>query len=64
MTQVRADGLAAALARGLPPVVWIHGDEPLLVLEAADATRAAARAAISIYADLPNYRTNWKHCGI
>jgi len=45
MTQVRADGLAAALARGLPRVVWIHGDEPLLVLEAADAARAAARAA-------------------
>ena len=44
MSQIRPDGLPAALERGLPPVVWIHGDEPLLVLEAADATRAAARA--------------------
>jgi len=45
MTQVRAEGLAAALARGVPPLVWIHGDEPLLVQEAADAVRRALRAA-------------------
>ncbi|HTQ77108.1 MAG TPA: DNA polymerase III subunit delta [Burkholderiales bacterium] len=30
---------------GLAPVWLIHGDEPLLVLEAADAVRAAARRA-------------------
>lgn len=45
MTQVRAEGLAAALARGVPPLVWIHGDEPLLVQEAADAVRRTLRAA-------------------
>ncbi|MFA7666448.1 MAG: DNA polymerase III subunit delta [Burkholderiaceae bacterium] len=33
------------LARGLKPITWIHGDEPLLVLEAADAVRSAARQA-------------------
>ncbi|MEJ2045033.1 MAG: DNA polymerase III subunit delta [Reinekea sp.] len=27
----------------LPPVIWISGDEPLLVLEACDAVRAKAR---------------------
>ena len=45
MTQVRAEGLAAALARGVPPLVWIHGDEPLLVQEAAQAVRDALRSA-------------------
>ncbi len=43
--QVRADGLAAALQRGLPPLLWVHGDEPLLALEATDAARQALRAA-------------------
>lgn len=42
--QLRADALAAALARRLPAVTWIHGDEPLLVLEAADSARVAIRA--------------------
>src|SRR5262245_50351388 len=43
MTQVRAGDLDAHLARGIAPVYAIHGDEPLLALEAADAVRAAAR---------------------
>ena len=43
--QVRADQLAAHLQRGLAPLYTVHGDEPLLALEAADAIRAAARAA-------------------
>lgn len=43
--QLRADQLPAALARGLQPLYVIHGDEPLLAQEAADAIRAAARAA-------------------
>jgi len=37
--------LPAALKRGLPPVCLISGDEPLQAGEAADALRAAARAA-------------------
>jgi DNA polymerase-3 subunit delta len=42
--QLRAEQLAAHLGKHLAPVYAIHGDEPLLVLEAADAVRAAARA--------------------
>lgn len=41
----RPEDLEGALERGLAPVYLISGDEPLLVQEAADAVRAAARAA-------------------
>lgn len=41
--QLRAEQLAAHLAKSLAPIYAIHGDEPLLALEAADAVRAAAR---------------------
>ena len=43
--QVRAEDLPAQLQRGVAPLYVIHGDEPLLALEAGDAIRAAARAA-------------------
>ena len=43
--QIRPEQLDAALARGLKPLYTIHGDEPLLAQEAADAIRAAARAS-------------------
>jgi len=43
--QLRADGLAKQLSAGLRPLYTVHGDEPLLAQEAADAIRAAARAA-------------------
>ncbi len=42
--QLRFDQLQAHLARGLRGLYTIHGDEPLLAQEAADAIRAAARA--------------------
>lgn len=42
--QIRPEQLEAALARGLKPLYTIHGDEPLLAQEAADAIRAAARS--------------------
>jgi DNA polymerase-3 subunit delta len=42
--QVRADQLEAQLARTLAPLYVVHGDEPLLAMEAADAIRAKARA--------------------
>ncbi|MEO8124166.1 MAG: DNA polymerase III subunit delta [Burkholderiales bacterium] len=42
--QLRLDQLAAHLTKGLRRVYTIHGDEPLLAQEAADAIRAAARA--------------------
>ena len=41
--QVRAEQLEAQLSKSLASVYVIHGDEPLLALEAADAIRAAAR---------------------
>jgi DNA polymerase-3 subunit delta len=43
--QLRAEELGEALQRGLSPLYVVHGDEPLLALEAGDAIRAAARAA-------------------
>ncbi len=42
--QVPASQLAAQLQRGLKPLYTVHGDDPLLAQEAADAIRAAARA--------------------
>ena len=44
MPQVRADQLEAQLSRTLAPLYVVHGDEPLLAMEAADAIRAKARA--------------------
>ncbi|WJW74881.1 DNA polymerase III subunit delta [Thiohalobacter sp. IOR34] len=41
--QVRPEQLATRLEQGLAPVYLVHGDEPLLVQEACDAIRAAAR---------------------
>lgn len=41
--QLRGDQLAAHLERELRPLYLLHGDEPLLVLEAADAIRKKAR---------------------
>lgn len=43
--QLAAAQLAAQLGKGLRPLYTLHGDEPLLLQEAADAIRAAARAA-------------------
>jgi len=42
--QLRAEGLAGHLTKGLARIYTVHGDEPLLAQEAADAIRAAARA--------------------
>ena len=42
---VKPDQLQAQLARGLRALYTVHGDDALLVQEAADAVRAAARAA-------------------
>ncbi len=43
--RLKPDGLPARLERGLAPVWLVSGDEPLLVEEACDAIRAAARKA-------------------
>jgi DNA polymerase-3 subunit delta len=42
--QLAAAQLGAHLAKGLRPLYTLHGDEPLLVQEALDAIRAAARS--------------------
>jgi DNA polymerase-3 subunit delta len=42
--QLRAEQLEGHLAKALAPAYAIHGDEPLLALEAVDALRAAARS--------------------
>jgi DNA polymerase-3 subunit delta len=41
--QLKGEQLAAHLERELQPVYVVYGDEPLLVIEAADTIRAAAR---------------------
>lgn len=41
--QLRGEQLSAHLQRDLKPVYAVYGDEPLLVIEAADAIRAVAR---------------------
>jgi DNA polymerase-3 subunit delta len=41
--QIRAEQLEGHLAKTFASVYLVHGDEPLLALEAADALRAAAR---------------------
>jgi DNA polymerase-3 subunit delta len=43
--QIKGEALARHLERGLVPVYTVWGDEPLLVQEACDAIRSAARAA-------------------
>ena len=43
--QLKLDDLPDHLARGVKPLYVVHGDEPLLALEAGDTIRAAARAA-------------------
>ena len=45
MATLRLEQLDASLSRELRPLYVIHGDEPLLALEAADAIRARARAS-------------------
>jgi DNA polymerase III subunit delta len=43
--QLKPDQLTAHLAKGMRRLYTVHGDEPLLAQEAADAIRVAARAA-------------------
>ncbi|MCX7224868.1 MAG: DNA polymerase III subunit delta, partial [Burkholderiales bacterium] len=42
--QLSASQLGTHLQRGLKSLYTLYGDEPLLIQEAADAIRAAARA--------------------
>jgi len=44
MAQMRNEALAAHLSGQLTPLYLLYGDAPLLILEAAEAIRAAARA--------------------
>ena len=45
MAALKAEQLESHLARELRPLYTIHGDEPLLALEAGDAIRARARTS-------------------
>ena len=45
MPRLNLDQLPAALGRGLAPAYLVSGEEPLLISEAVDAIRGAARAA-------------------
>jgi DNA polymerase-3 subunit delta len=45
MTRIsNLEQLNRSLVKSLPPITWIAGDEPLLVIEAADLLRSRARA--------------------
>ena len=44
MASLRPEQLPAHLGKTLAPAYLLHGDEPLLALESADAIRAAARS--------------------
>ncbi|HXC40647.1 MAG TPA: DNA polymerase III subunit delta [Burkholderiales bacterium] len=44
MPSLRPDQLSAHLQRGLAPLYLVHGDDPLLAMEAVDDIRAKARA--------------------
>ena len=52
---LRPEQLAAHLQRDLAPLYVLHGDEPLLVIEAADAIRAAAPNARFDVASNPEF---------
>jgi len=43
--QLRLSQLGAHLAKGVAPLYVVHGDEPLLAMEAGDRIRGAARAS-------------------
>ena len=45
MPSLRLAELDAHLAKRLEPLYVVHGDEPLFVIEASDAIRAAAKRA-------------------
>lgn len=45
MAKLRPEQLGAALSKGLAPIYLVSGDEPLLIQEACDTIRRAARAA-------------------
>ena len=43
--RLKPEQIAAALQKGLAPIYFISGDEPLQMGEMADAVRVAARKA-------------------
>ncbi|MGH8750894.1 MAG: DNA polymerase III subunit delta [Burkholderiales bacterium] len=64
--KIESEQLKQHLSRGLKSLYTIHGDEPLLALEAADLLRAAARQAgyceREIFSAEPG--CDWQHLGM
>lgn len=60
--QVRADQIVNSLKRGLAPLYFVSGDEPLLVQECCDHIRRAANAADFSERDIHHVdnRYNWE----
>lgn len=56
---MRFKELAAALKKNVAPLWFITGEEPLLMIEAADAVRSAARAAGCTERQILDARANW-----
>ena len=48
----------------LGPDPWLCVEQKVVMSTDAGAARASARAALGIYADLPNYRNNWLRMGL
>ena len=63
--QLKGEQLASHLERALQPVYVVYGDEPLLVIEAADAIRLAARKQgydeREVLSALPGFNWNELH---
>ncbi len=47
----------------LGPDAWLCVEQKIVMTTDAAAARAAARGALGLYADLPNYRNNWLRLG-
>ena len=58
--QLRPEQLATHLQKNVAPLYFLHGDEPLLVIEAGDAIRAAAKRQGFIERDVMVVSANFR----
>jgi DNA polymerase-3 subunit delta len=59
MAKIRPEQLSAALNKSLAPIYIVSGDEPLLIQEATDIIRAAARKQQFLERELYHIETNF-----